>query len=433
MNFGAYVAFSEKWGTGSSTAAVIDSGVCYHSLLSGRVRMGGYDYVDGDEDPTNDEFGHGTRVAAIIADCTPGLPVYVYPIRVLDASGGGKMSNVVNAVREATARRVDIINLSIESHVLSDALDDAVLDAVRAGVTVVVAAGNSGINTAEVCPSHLTNRGAIVVGAAEGDDGLYRRASYSNYGGSVDVYAYGTDIMSASLSGGYGSDTGTSMAAPHISALSAMLHMTHPGLSSGKTEDRILRAAVGTNVVAVPDLALMVPQSRGFSLRKVHLNVGEMLQLYAATLPETAAEQITYAVSDAQIVNVEQGALTGLAPGTATVTVSCTGFEDTAFTVTVDETERTVLTLPASLTALKEEAFAGAASLQLVQLPEGLETIGDSAFADCPALERVYVPSSVQQIGGKAFSRAILLCEGETAWQYAENHELQYVLVQNEQ
>jgi subtilisin family serine protease len=132
-------------------------------MLVGRMTESGYDYVDADDDATNDPFGHGTAVAGILADCTDGAPVGIYPIRVLNASGSGTVSNLVLGIREAIGKGVTVINLSLESGAIRQALDDAILDAVADGITVVVAAGNKGIDTAGVSPAHIDASGAIVL------------------------------------------------------------------------------------------------------------------------------------------------------------------------------------------------------------------------------------------------------------------------------
>jgi len=111
-----YIRYAAAWGTGSAVVAVIDSGVYRHSLISSRLGALGYDYVDRDNDPTNDLNGHGTRVAGIISDCSQSLPVYIYPIRVLDENADGKLSNVVCGVLEAIEAGVDVINLSLSTY-----------------------------------------------------------------------------------------------------------------------------------------------------------------------------------------------------------------------------------------------------------------------------------------------------------------------------
>lgn len=434
MGYGEYLNYIGRWGKSETVVAVIDSGVCRHPLLDSRITQSGYDYIDLDDDATNDLFGHGTHVAGIVADCTYGLPVYIYPIRVLDDSGKGQITNVVNAVEEACGMGVDVINLSLESKKSSEMLDDAIRDAVSRNITVVVAAGNSATDTSSVCPAHLTDSGVIVVGASEksGDDCV--RASYSNYGDSVDVYAYGTNINSCAIDGGYVLDRGTSMAAPHVSALSAMLYLIHGGISPASIESRVVAAAEDKGAVNLVCADRMVPKSTGFSLEHMTLRKGEKIPLPASAIPLTSMEAISYESDKPGVADVRDGGLVALDTGTAQITASCTGFDTVTFQVKVlDEASGLTLTLPAALTALEDEAFMGAAGLERVTVPRGLESLGNHVFDDCDALRFVSVPDSVDQIGDNGFSGAVLLCDPDSrAVSYAEENDLQYICVAEE-
>ena len=429
MNIGDYLDYTEAWGSGSASIAVVDSGVFPHSLIRGKLLSSGYDYVDDDEDSSNDLFGHGTNVAGIIADCTVNEPVYIYPIRVLNSSGSGKMSNVVNAVREARQRGVTVINLSLESTVMSEALDDAILEAVSSGIIVVVAAGNSSSNTSEVCPAHLTNAGVIVVGAAEGSDGSYTLASFSNFGLSVDIYAFGTGINCCSRSGGYTTETGTSMAAPHVSALCALMHLIHPGLSPGQAERRLKQASLGTGSIIVPNSLLMIPIAEGFSLSSFRMSVNECLVFPSMAFPQTACEAITYHSSNEQVVVFNEGNLEARGYGTAIITVSCKGFGETTFQITVDDFPDSSFTLPDELVYIADEAFFGVAASSSVSIPESVSRIGNNAFDGCELLRWVRIPDTVTSIGENSFSGAIILCSYESPiYYYAVERGLQYIV-----
>ncbi len=426
MNFGEYVPYSHQWGSGSVTVAIIDSGIFLHTQLANRIHGSGYDYVDADYDATNDLNGHGTNVAGIVADCTVGEPVYLYPIRVLNANGGGSISNVTNAVREATAHGVDIINLSLESGAISAALDEAILDAVGAGITVIVAAGNHSINTSQVSPAHLMNSGVIVVGSVEKDGS---RSSYSNFGASVDVYAYGTGILCCSRNGGYTSATGTSMSAPHISGLAAMLQLIHHGLSPGNIELRIVNAMDRESGTNVPDLLQMIPERLGFRLTQLRLDMDELLQLPEAALPETALENIAYQSSDETVLQIENGQLIPVREGTATVTASCTGFETISFEVQVKSESGSRLIVPSSVLHIEDEAFRGNGAIVYADLGSGVENLGDNVFEECENLKMVFAPDSLVSIGSNTFSGAIIVCsEGSSADRFAQENDLDYLI-----
>ena len=426
MNYGAYLNYASPWCSGAVTVAVIDSGVYPHALLASRMTESGYDYVDADNDSTNDPYGHGTNVAGILADCTPDVAVAIYPIRVLNSTGGGNASNVANAVLEAVEKGVEIINLSLEGNSTSLTLDDAVREAVGEGITVVVAAGNKAKDTSTVSPARLTDAGVLVVASAETDG---TRSSYSNFGTSVDVYAYGTAIRCCSNSGGYQTATGTSMAAPHMSALAAMLKLLHPALTPSEIEFRVARAAPETEI-NVPDLSVIIPEKLGFSLHSIRLEMQDTLQLPVRALPETAEEEIAYQSSDETVITVQNGALVPLSQGMATVTASCTGFETCSFTVTTEAVDGGSLLLPSQLLRIENEAFFGNNSFSRVSVPNGVETIGDQVFDSCVGLKQITLPDSVTAIGENSFSNAVLFCpEGSAAEEYAVENGMNYVLL----
>ena len=428
MNFGEFVPYSHQWGSGSVTVAIIDSGVFLHPQLASRIHASGYDYVDADYDATNDLNGHGTNVAGIVGDCTVGEPVYLYPIRVLNANGGGSISNVTNAVREATAHGVDIINLSLESGAISTALDEAILDAVGAGITVVIAAGNHAINTSQVSPAHLMNSGVIVVGSVERDGS---RSSYSNFGASVDVYAYGTGIQCCSRNGGYTTATGTSMSAPHISGLAAMLQLIHHGLSPGNIEKRITHAAYRESGMNVPDLLRMVPERIGFRLTQLRLDMGDTLQLPETALPGTSLEDIAYQSSDETVLLIENGKLIPMKAGTVTVTANCTGFETVSFEVQVENEAGSRLTVPGAVQSIEDEVFRGNKSIVYAILDDKITVLGDDVFADCESLRMLFLPDSLVSIGDNTFSGAVVVCsEGSSADCFVQENNLDYLIVE---
>ncbi len=372
MEMRPLASWAGKKGTGIRVA-VIDSGIGSHPVLSSRV-VPGWDYVDSDDDPTNDENGHGTHVAGIVADCTQGVPVSLYAVRILDASGKGKTSNAANGILEAAEGGIPVINLSFVAPGESALLDDAVTSAVEAGCTVVVSAGNSGRDASAYSPSHLLLPGVIVVGAAaENGD----RASYSNYGDCVDCYAYGSGISSCSPGGGYTIRSGTSQAAPHIAAACAMLKILRGG-SPAALETRI-KSLAEEGDSWIPAFRAEVPERIPCHLTHITIGLGEILSLPVRVLPESCGEEIIWTVSDEAVIRMDaEGNLTAAGTGTALLTRACANFEDAVIQVTVTENAPGRIRLPDSLTVLETEALSGIHGLWLIA-GDRLTVIGESA------------------------------------------------------
>ncbi|MFI9027048.1 S8 family peptidase [Streptomyces sp. NPDC053560] len=224
---------------------VLDTGVrTSHSDFGGRARSG-WDFV-GDDADASDENGHGTHVAATIAGRTFGVAdkARVVSVRVLDAKGAGTTENVIAGIDWVAkhAQKPAVANLSLGS-MASPQLDQAVRNAVQAGVTFTVAAGNDGLPADLFSPGRV--REALTVGATSSKD---VRADFSNWGPSVDLFAPGVGITSAWHSDNAASKTlsGTSMAAPHAAGAAALYLADHPGATPQKVDDALVgRASAG--------------------------------------------------------------------------------------------------------------------------------------------------------------------------------------------
>jgi subtilisin family serine protease len=207
--------------TGSGVRAyVIDTGInTSHTDFGGRATSG-YDAVDGGA--ATDCNGHGTHVAGTVGSTTYGVAkgVSLVAVRVLDCAGSGTNSGVIAGMDWVTANHVKpaVANMSLGGGA-STAIDDAINRMHNAGVTVVVAAGNENQNACNVSPARAAN--AITVGATTSTDA---RASYSNYGSCVDVFAPGSAIRSTWYSSNTATNTidGTSMASPHVAGIAAL-------------------------------------------------------------------------------------------------------------------------------------------------------------------------------------------------------------------
>jgi subtilisin family serine protease len=207
--------------TGSGVRAyVIDTGInTSHTDFGGRATSG-YDAVDGGA--ATDCNGHGTHVSGTIGSTTYGVAkgVSLVAVRVLDCAGSGTNAGVIAGMDWVTANHVKpaVANMSLGGGA-STAIDDAINRMHNAGVTVVVAAGNENQNACNVSPARAAN--AITVGATTSTDA---RASYSNYGSCVDVFAPGSAIKSLWYSSNTATNTidGTSMASPHVAGIAAL-------------------------------------------------------------------------------------------------------------------------------------------------------------------------------------------------------------------
>lgn len=226
-----YEAFMDAHPNPSASAvvAVVDSGVdVAHPFINGRV-LNGLDIIDGDYTP-EDGNSHGTHVAGTIIDCTRYADVRILPVRVLNNEGTGSTSTVVEGIKYAANNRADIINLSLGGRRNPDsnsAEESAINYAISKGSLVVIAAGNDNEDTSYFCPAYVKMPGAVVVAAGDKD---YAKADFSNYGESVSLMAPGVGITSSIPGGEYEPKSGTSMAAPHVSAAAALLD-----LATGKT------------------------------------------------------------------------------------------------------------------------------------------------------------------------------------------------------
>jgi subtilisin family serine protease len=230
------------------TAYVIDTGIAYtHSDFGGRASFG-YDAVGTGGVDCN---GHGTHVAGTIGGATYGVAkgVKLVGVRVLNCSGSGTNAGVIAGINWVTqhAAKPAVANMSLGGGA-STALDNAVTASVNSGVTFAVAAGNSTANACNSSPSRVAS--AITVGATTSTDA---KASYSNYGTCLDLFAPGSSITSDWYSSNTATNTisGTSMASPHVAGAAALVLGRNPSLTPAQVRDNLVGAAT-PNVVTSP-------------------------------------------------------------------------------------------------------------------------------------------------------------------------------------
>ena len=229
---------------------VIDTGIrTTHSEFTGRTSSGFTVINDGRG--TGDCNGHGTHVAGTIGGTKYGLAkkAKLIPVRVLDCTGSGAVSSVIEGVNWVTANRVlpAVANMSLGG-TISSALDTAVLNSINAGVTYVAAAGNSNVNACNSSPARVA--AALTVGATTGTDA---RASFSNFGSCVDLFAPGSAITSAWITtdSATSSLSGTSMAAPHTAGAAALYLSTAPNSTPAQVATALINNATTNRLSSI--------------------------------------------------------------------------------------------------------------------------------------------------------------------------------------
>lgn len=249
----------------STGIAIVDTGIdLAHPDLNA---INGKTCVPGTKD-ANDDNGHGTLVAGTAAaknnaigvlGVAPNAPLYA--VKVLGKNGSGYMSWVICGLDWVTqhASTVKVANLSFGCKCHSSALRIAVQNSVGAGVTFVVAAMNSASDAKNFDPASysLTIPGVLTVSAIVDTDGKCgglgpstsygmddTLASFSNFGEAVNIAAPGVAILSTSKGGGYGTASGTSISAPHVTGAAATYIDSHPGALPSNVRDALISSAV---------------------------------------------------------------------------------------------------------------------------------------------------------------------------------------------
>ncbi len=204
--------------------AIIDTGIdLRHKSLQGKVD-GGYNAItDSEADGSyQDDNGHGTHVAGTIAANDPehlmgvAPKARLYAVKVLDADGSGSLSDVIKGIVWAADHGMQVANMSLGSANPSDTMQRALRYAKARGLVVVAAAGNSG--GAVGYPGAYPE--TIAVAASDWNDKI---ASFSSRGPQVKFIAPGVSVYSSMLGGDYATLSGTSMAAPHVTGLAALV------------------------------------------------------------------------------------------------------------------------------------------------------------------------------------------------------------------
>lgn len=246
--------------------AVIDTGISTShpdlNVVGGKICNGS---------TFDDLNGHGSHVAGIIAARDDGNGVVgvapgarLWAVRVLNSSGSGTFSQIICGVDFVTANAatIEVANMSLGGSGFDpgtgcstgDALHDAICRSVQAGVTYVVAAGNSNANASGTVPAAYNEvitvsaladfngqpgGGAAPTCRSDVDD---TRADFSNFGADIDIMAPGVCILSTYRGTGFATLSGTSMASPHVAGAAALYKSTHPSATPATVKSALQSA-----------------------------------------------------------------------------------------------------------------------------------------------------------------------------------------------
>jgi alpha-tubulin suppressor-like RCC1 family protein/subtilisin family serine protease len=338
------------------TVAVLDTGVdVSHPHLSGRTTAG-YNFIDSNNNPY-DVHSHGTHVSGTIADCSTSN-VKIMPVKVLNDSGKGTDANISLGIRYAADNGAAVINMSLGGSCYDNncPIKQAVDYAISKGVTSVASAGNNASDVSLFCPAKLST--VITVSAFTIRD---LPASFTNTGAAIDIGAPGVDILSSVPGGGYRYMSGTSMAAPHVSAAVAMHKLDNMSATPAQLKIAVQNSTVtawglspifyGAGLLDLDAHFGPVPtESAGIKLSRHFLDIQTMpdkyqlYQLSARVMPLSAPNQnVTYSSNNPAVAACDSSGLVEIkGNGTATITVTSlgNGHTDTCLvTVNVNESQ----------------------------------------------------------------------------------------------
>jgi len=228
---------------------VLDSGIrTTHQDFGGRA-FGAFTAIN-DGYGSGDCHGHGTHVAGTVGGATYGVAkgVRLYSVRVLGCDNKGLWSGIIQGLDWITANHVKpaVVNASLGGGV-TQSVDDAVRRTIASGVSVVIAAMNDNLDACNATPARVAE--AITVGATSSTDA---RASFSNFGSCLDLFAPGVNVFSASHTTDTGSVSmqGTSMAAPHVAGVAALFLQGNPGSTPAQVASALVNNATTGKVTS---------------------------------------------------------------------------------------------------------------------------------------------------------------------------------------
>ena len=477
-----YINIGETWKYYKGqerTIAIIDTGIdTDHPEFSGRISEYSYnastdqvvkDYMDDsgnyDWDLIEDEMGHGTLVAGVIAAAMNGEGITgIAPEATIivikaecDATGTFlRTSDLVFGLYYAIECDADVVNMSFGSSL--NAFADAAQLAYDSDIICVAAAGNDGV-AAPQYPASDPN----VVGVGALADNSWERANYSNYGDNVEVYAPGTTFTTA-IGGKYTVANGTSLASPIVAAAAVLYKTSYgPYYTNDVFKERLHASCYDLGVVGpdfyygygaldVNELVNGVAGRVTFEMLTDEVDNESVLFIHNHAVQDIPEPERLYAVFDGwyydpqfteelnwyediysmdtilyakwaneddaipfeyRILEDDTIEITGYKGKRRFITVpnyiesrQVSSIGDNAFAYN-NRLRRVIL--PRYLKSIGNSAFRGCTGITAIELPIGVKTIGDNAFDACTSLETISVGSSVETIGDFAFSSCVKL------------------------
>ncbi len=233
----AAAAWNVTTGVAAIVVAILDTGIeLTHPDLTSKVTAG-YDFVNGDADPA-DDHGHGTHVAGIVSAATDnGAGIAgvswgsrLMPVKVINASGEGSYSDVLDGVIFAADSGARVLNFSIGGYAYSQILADAIEYAHSKGAVLLAAAGNDG-SSDPIYPAALPE--VIAVSATDSADRIWPSSNHARH---IKLSAPGVDVISTGRGSSYTQATGTSASSAHAAGVAALICSQDPGLSNTQVE-----------------------------------------------------------------------------------------------------------------------------------------------------------------------------------------------------
>lgn len=284
--------------------AILDTGIeSTHELLEGRVIPNDFNSVGGDS--AEDDEGHGTHVAGIVAVNSIDN-VKLKPYKVADSEGDCADLAVMLGIEAAIEDGVDVINMSLGRLGRCDLWYDSVKKAYDHNIPVVVSAGNKSLDLSRYYYSPASFEECITVMACNAD--MRMRADFSNYGGNTDIAAPGVTINSSSLGNTYVNLSGTSMSCPFVTAAVTYMLLNNPNVTCDQIEAKIKNCAIpflyyapdmNSSVLAAGDVGLLYAEYLTRDIRKASspvfgTEIGEFSETFNLTLSSDVQDGTVY-------------------------------------------------------------------------------------------------------------------------------------------